>query len=134
MSAMTKPGPTGPHGHPRVMQGTIRQKAWRAMQIKGKFCLSDLCRAVLTGAEAGRDPKSNINRYVTALAAVGIVVEMKRRAAPGGPRSNGEKRWLLVRDLGRQAPVVRMSGDVYDPNGEQIIARPVIQEGAGDGQ
>lgn len=113
---MTKPGPKGPHGKPHVRSGTIRQKVWRAMQIKGKFSLTDLCRAVLTGDEAAKDPRSNINRYVARLARAGVLVEMKHRAAPTSPTSNGEKRWLLVRDLGRQAPVARENGAVFDPN------------------
>lgn len=131
---MAKPGPKAPHGKPRVLQGTIRQKAWRAMQIKGKFTLSDLCRAVLTGEEAGADPGNNIGRYIQELLAVGILAEMPRRAPPTTPRSQGKKRWLLVKDLGRAAPVARRNGDVFDPNAGQILPRPVSQEGPSDGE
>lgn len=134
MTSAPKSGPKGPHGHPRVLQGTIRQKAWRAMQIKGKFTLSDLCRAALTGEEAGADPGNNIGRYIKELLAVGILAEMPRRAPPTTPRSQGKKRWLLIKDVGRAAPVVRRGGDVFDPNAARILARPVSQEGAGDGE
>ena len=122
MTSAHKPGPKGPHGKPHVVAGTIREKAWRAMQIKGKFSLGDLCRAVLTGEEAGADPKNNIGRYVTGLTRTGVLVALKRRGAATSPTSNGEKRWLLLRDLGRQPPVVRGNGDVYDPNSGQVIA------------
>lgn len=109
---------------PRVVHGTQRQKIWRAMQIKGgKFSLADLCRCVLTGTETAKNPRNSVSRYVAGLAKVGIVIEMKRRMAPTSPTSNGEKRWLLVRDLGRQAPVIRPNGDVYDPNSGEIIPR-----------
>lgn len=122
MTSVNRPGPKGPHGKPHVRTGTVRQKVWRAIQIKGKFSLTELCRAVLTGDETAKAPRSNINRYVTALCKVGVLAEMKHRAAPTTPTSNGEKRWLLVRDLGRQAPVVRMSGAVFDPNAGREVA------------
>lgn len=122
---MSKPGPKAPHGKPHVVPGTLRAKAWRAMQIKGKFSLSDICRCVLTGEEAARDPRNNLGRYIAALAAVGVLQEMKRRMAPTSPTSNGEKRWLMVKDLGRQAPIRRTGGVVFDPNTGTVLKREV---------
>lgn len=119
---MSRPGPKGPHGKPHVVSGTLREKAWRAMRIKGKFTLSELLRAALAGEEAARDPRSNIGRYIARLAKAGILVEMPRRAVPTSPTSNGEKRWLLVKDLGRQAPVAREDGTVFDPNAWQEVS------------
>ena len=114
-------GPKGPHGKPHVVQGTLRQKAWLAMQIKGKFTLSDLVRNAVSAESVAKDPRNNIGRYVKALERVGIVSEMKRRMVPTSPTSNGEKRWMLVRDLGRKAPVVRHATEVFDPNSGQVI-------------
>lgn len=128
-----KPGPKGPHGKPHVVQGTLRQKAWRAMQIKGKFTLADLVRNALAEDGAAKDPRNNLGRYVKALCRVGVLAEMKRRATPTSPTSNGEKRWMLVRDLGRQAPVVRSLTEVYDPNGRAVIAAASEDAGTGDG-
>ncbi|MEY4591519.1 MAG: hypothetical protein RIR18_414 [Pseudomonadota bacterium] len=91
------------------------------MQIKGKFTLSDLLRNIVSQDNAGKDPRNNINRYVNALASVGILMEMKRRAAPASLTSNGEKRWMLIRDVGRKAPVARSLGHVYDPNSQTVI-------------
>ncbi|WP_306603880.1 hypothetical protein [Azonexus sp.] len=134
MSALpNKSGPKGPHGKPRLVQGTLRQKAWRAMQIKGKFTLSDLVRNALADDAEAKDPRNNIGRYVKALCTVGILVEMKRRMAPTVFGSNGEKRWMLVRDLGRLAPTVRSLTEVYDPNSKMVIAA-VIETEAGDAQ
>jgi hypothetical protein len=116
-----KPGPKHPHGLPHVVQGTLRQKAWRAMQIKGKFTLSDLVRNALAEDSTARDPRNNLGRYVKALTKAGVLVEMPRRAAPASLTSNGEKRWMLMRDLGRLAPVARMHGGVYDPNSEKTF-------------
>lgn len=130
-----KPGPKGPHGFPHVMQGTLRQKAWQAMQIKRKFSLSDLVRIAVSADSAAKDPRSNIGRYVNALAAAGVLVEMKQRMPPTSLTSNGEKRWMLVRDLGRQAPVARWKiGGVYDPNSDQTIGAPVIEAGDDHGE
>jgi len=118
----------------RLVQGTQRSKIWRAIQIKGKFCLSDLCRCVLTGTETAQNPRNSVGRYVAGLAKVRIVIELPRRKAPASPTSNGEKRWLLVRDVGRKAPVLRPNGDVYDPNSDSIIPLPVIEMEAGHDQ
>ena len=129
-----KPGPKGPHGKPRVVRGTLREKAWRAMQIKGKFTLADLVRAALAADGAAKDPRNNLGRYVKALADAGILAEMKRRMAPASPTSNGEKRWVLVRDLGRLAPVMRDKGGIHDPNSGLVIGAPVIDAEAGHEQ
>jgi hypothetical protein len=112
---------------PHVVQGTLRQKAWRAMQIKVKFTLSDLVRSAVPVGSAAKDPRNNIGRYVNALTAAGILMEMKRRTSPASPTSNGEKRWVLVRDLGRLPPVAREKGGVYDPNSKTTIGGPVVQ-------
>lgn len=124
-----KPGPKHPHGLPHVVHGTLRQKAWRAMQIKGKFTLSDLVRNALAEDSTARDPRNNLGRYVKALTKAGVLVEMPRRAAPASPTSNGEKRWMLMRDLGRMAPVARMHGGVYDPNSETTLGGSKERDG-----
>lgn len=125
-----KSGPKGPHGKPRVVPGTMRQKAWRAMQIKGKFTLADLARAAVPADSAAQDTRNNVGRYVKALTRAGIVVELPKRTAPSSHGSNGDKRWLLLRDLGRQAPAVRKSGGIFDPNSGAVIG--VTPEDAGD--
>lgn len=129
-----KSGPKGPHGKPRVVPGTMRQMAWRAMQIKGKFTLADLVRAVVPADNAAQDPRNNVGRYVKALTRAGILAELPKRAAPRSPTSNGDKRWLLLRDLGRQAPVIRAAGGIFDPNSGAVIGEPagVTPEEASD--
>lgn len=93
------------------------------MQIKGKFTLSDLVRNAVPSDSKHKNPRNNISRYVNALTHIGILVEMKRRAPPTSPTSNGEKRWVLVRDLGRKAPVVRNATSAFDPNSGSVIER-----------
>jgi len=41
--------------------------------------------------------------------------------------SNGSNLYTLVKDLGPIAPIVRGSGDVFDPNSQQIV-RPKQDE------
>lgn len=118
-----KSGPAKPSGKPRVVENTLRALAWRAMRIKGKFGLEDLARACLDGSETARDPVNNLNRYVSALAATGYLVEMKRRTPGTALTSPGKKRWLLSRDTGPKAPLRRDNGDVWDQNEERIYAR-----------
>ncbi len=130
---MNRPDTTTSPRKQRVVHGTLRQKAWRAMQIKGKFTLSDLVRNVVTPADKAKNPRNNLGRYVAGLTRVGILIELKRRAAPTSLTSNGEKRWTLVRDLGRQAPVMRKDGSsVFDPNSGQHLH--VRNEEGGDDQ
>lgn len=120
---------------PRINNGTLRQKAWRAMQIKHKFTLADLVRNTVPSESSYKDPRNNIWRYVRALTQVGILVEMKRRMPPASGIGIREKRWMLVRDLGRKAPVVRDKGCVFDPNSGAIFgADGVNDEGSGHAQ
>lgn len=118
-----KSGPTGPNSKPRVVENTLRALAWRAMRIKGKFGLDDLARACLDGSETARDPVNNLNRYVSALAATGYLVEMKRRTPGTALTSPGKKRWMLTRDTGPKAPVRRTNGDVFDPNEDRVYPK-----------
>lgn len=121
--AEIKSGPRGPRGTPRIVNDTLRVKVWRAIRIKGKFGLEDLARSVLDGSEPAQDPLNNIGRYVSALAATGYLVEMKRRTPGIAPTSPGKKRWMLVRDTGPQAPVRRGNGEVYDQNEDRVYRK-----------
>lgn len=125
MIVANKPGPKGPNSKVRIVPGSLRQTAWRAMQIKQKFSLSDLIRNALPAEKSPKDPRNNLGRYVKALADAGVLVEMKHRLPPTTPTSRGEKRWMLVRDLGRQAPVLRGASTIFDPNSGRVIEAEV---------
>ena len=115
-----KSGPAGfERQKPRVIDGSIRTKAWRAMRIKVKFSLEDLGRSVLDGSEGGKDPLENIRKYVAGLQKTGYLIEMKRRIPGSAPTSNGSKRWMLVRNTGPLAPVIRKGNQVWDQNEER---------------
>ncbi len=116
-------GSSAPRKKIRVVEGTVRNKTWRAMRIKGKFSLDDLARAVLDGTEAGQDPTDNIRKYAVALQKAGYLIEMKKRITGSSIHSNGSKRWMLARDTGPKAPIARQTGDVWDQNEEKLYAR-----------
>ncbi len=90
----------------------LRERAWWLMREVKQFTLADLLTTLASGAE--RDAESNLRKYVTALEAVGVVKRLKRRAGVLAI-------WRLTRDLGRQCPVRRNSGEIYDPNSNSML-------------
>lgn len=113
-------GPRGPEtGHRRRDPG-LRQRVWNALRSGKKLTIDDIIMRVCEGGE--RDPRSNIRKYLVALARVGYVRQMPVREAALNPTSNGCVRWWLVRDTGLQAPVARPSrAALWDANIEEQI-------------
>lgn len=111
-------GPRGPQPGKRLYHGTLRQRAWHAMQIKKKFTVADILPVAANGGE--RDAENNIGKYVRALARTGFLTELERRGPREVPTSNGYKRYLLTRDTGLLAPRwLPLRGIVFDPNTEE---------------
>ena len=114
--AAIKSGPLGPHSDRRKQhaQPTARDLAWRAMRRLEKFTLDDL---IEIGEIGGRDPHSNLGRYLRGLQAAGYIRELRKRAAGTARTSNGHKRYLLIVNSGPLAPRISgKRGDIYDPN------------------
>lgn len=111
----------GPNGRntaaKRPNRKTIRDKVWSALRIKGRASIPDLLQTV--GAEPEKSA-SNVRRFLKALSAVGVVQRMARREAGATPTSNGNVRYLLVKDLGPKPPMVRKCG-VLDPNSQTYL-------------
>ncbi len=81
-------GPNGPfEAVRRPMSDTLRQRAWTAMRIQRGFTINDLLVASAQGAE--RTAASNLQRYLAALARVGVVRRMPGRVAGTRPGSRG---------------------------------------------
>lgn len=91
----------------------LRERAWWLMREVKQFTLADLLTTLASGTE--RDAESNLRKYINALEAVGVVKRLKRRAGPLAI-------WRLTRDLGRQCPVRRNSGEIYDPNSGAMLS------------
>ena len=98
----------------------LRQKAWWVMRSLPRFTLDDLLFQLADGSQ--RDAPSNLQRYISALERVGVLVRLARRMPGNTPTSNGHVIWRLARDLGRAAPVWRAKQQVlFDPNSGALI-------------
>lgn len=112
-------GPKGPHGKSRSLDDSLRARVWRALRIRKRSCLPELMEI------AGGEPSqySNVQRYLAALERSGFVITLARRLPGQKLTSNGYKQYLMVRDSGPQAPVLRGRA-MYDPNtGETVPAK-----------
>jgi hypothetical protein len=115
-------GPNGQHSGPKVNKDSLRIRAWRAMKLKQKFSIPDLCMLCAQGEE--KDIVSNLRKYVTALEKAGYLTRLNRREPGQALTSNGHIRWWLMPEkiTGLAAPVWSQSNNsVYDPNTESTI-------------
>lgn len=118
-------GKTAPR--PRQQTRGLRQRAWWILRARQTVSIRDLLTALADGTE--KNPAANLARYLCALARAGFLVELPR--TPGTAlTSPGFKRYRLVRNNGRQAPVLRQhQRTVFDPNtGEAFPFDPKEEE------
>lgn len=93
----------------------LRVRAWWLMRQVGRWTLPDLLTTLADGSQ--RSPRTNLLRYLYGLERVGIVRRAKRVVPGDRPGSRGHVLWMLARDLGPRAPVLRDDRrEVYDPN------------------
>lgn len=112
-----KSGPQGETGV-KCRTGTLRERAWKAIRIRKKFCLNDVIVLVAKGKE--KDILSNVGKYVRALERAGYLTRLAKRNPGVMTTSNGFLRYFLVRNTGPKAPVWQQNKDcVYDPNDEK---------------
>ena len=103
--------------------GGLRAKAWWVLRRNKSMTVLEIQNAICDGTE--RSAKSNLGRWLVKLVAVGVLETKK--VNDGILTSNGSNLYTLVKDLGPIAPIVRGSGDVFDPNTQQIV-RPKQDE------
>ena len=117
---MTVPCQRG-RGRPVVGHATgLRQKAWWVIRSLPRFTLDDLLFQLADGTQ--RDAPANLQKYISALERVGVLVRLQRRMPGKAPTSNGHVIWRLARDLGRTAPVWRAKQQVlFDPNSGALL-------------
>lgn len=105
---------------PRTVTRGLRQRCWWVLRSRETATLPELLGTLANGNE--RDATGNLRRYLKALVESGFLSIANRRAAGNSPKSNGHLRYMLVRDNGRLAPVVRQSnGTVFDPNINEVF-------------
>ncbi len=99
-------GPRGLHtGVRRPAQDTLRTRLWRALRLKRKASLPQLLTLAARGSE--RAAENNAWMYLRALHSAGYIERLATRAPGISPSSRGRIRWLMLRDTGPKAPVVR---------------------------
>ena len=108
-------------GRPLTQRTTgLRERSWWVIRRMHRFTLDELFLTTADGSE--RDAPSNLQRYISALERVGVLVRLARRMPGNTPTSNGHVIWRLARDLGRAAPVWRAKQQVlFDPNSGALI-------------
>lgn len=106
---------TGPtERRTRTARG-LRARAWWLMRQLGRWTLSDLLTTLADGSL--KAPRTSLLRYIAALEEAGIVRRSKRKVPGTAPSSKGHVLWMLARDVGPKAPVLRPDrGELYDPN------------------
>lgn len=117
-------GPKGKTGAIPVHRNTFRQRAWASIRFNGRFTIGQIVRAAARHDD--QNARENARKYIAQLAAAGYVQELPRRAPGTCRNSNGFKRFMLVRDTGRRAPVYRAELRVmHDFNtGEDVPCAP----------
>ncbi|CZF86756.1 MULTISPECIES: hypothetical protein [Vibrionaceae] len=95
-------------------QKTKRQKLWNNMKIGRKFTVSDLVSSIDVEESTARN-------YLIYLNKSGFVVERSRKPEKKrlSPSQGKEIEWLLIRDTGRLAPIVRREG-CWDQNEQKL--------------
>lgn len=98
-------GPMGKTGAVPQHRDTFRQRAWASIRFNQRFTIGQIVRAA--AREGEKNARENARKYIAQLAAAGFVKELPRRAPGHAHGSNGFKRFMLVRNTGRRAPVFR---------------------------
>lgn len=110
---MIKGGQTS--ARPRTVTRGLRQRAWWVIRARKSVTLPELMSTLAEGGE--RDAAGNLGRYLRVLERSGFLRSSVQRATGCALTSPGHKRYRLVRDNGRLAPVLRQTaGVVFDPN------------------
>lgn len=116
-------------GYSRKNQRSLRQRLWNTMRSfsTGEACkafsLPDLITVCLNGDEDEAAAYNNAQQYLRALKKTGYLLSLTQRQKGTRPGSNGFQRFKLVRDTGRDAPVVRQSERaVFDPNTREVFS------------
>lgn len=117
-------GPMGKTGVIATHRGTFRERAWVAMCIHRRFTIGDVVAAA--GRDEEKNARENARKYILALCRAGYVKELSHRVPGTALGSNGFKRFVLARNTGPRAPVVRVDlGVVHDFNtGEDVQCAP----------
>lgn len=100
----------------------MRAKAWWLMREKRKFTVNCLLETLAGGGE--RAAKKNLLEYIRSLEGAGVLARSAQRLRSDSGNGPGYVIWILVRDVGRMAPVWRNVQQVlWDPNSQSVVQR-----------
>lgn len=113
-------GPQGQYNRTKRATNTLRSRIWRLILLNKKVNIQEMICLAADGEE--KAPVSNIQKYVRALVKCGYLCEMPRRIKGGSATSNGFKQYMLLKETGRIAPVLRNDKrQIYDPNTDEVL-------------
>ncbi len=120
-----KSGPRGPRDTVHKVANTFRERAWRSMRMRHWFTIPDLI--VDAAREDDGNPVDNLHRYLRALRGAGYVRVAARRVKGTATTSNGFMQFVLAKNTGPLAPIVRSKvAAIYDQNlGEDVPCAPL---------
>lgn len=105
---------------PRTATRGLRQRAWWVIRARKIVTLPELLSTLVESGEKGA--ASNLSSYLGPLVKVGFLAVMKQRAPGSAITSNGHRRYQMIRDNGRLAPVIRQKDRVvFDPNTGEVF-------------
>ncbi|PMN90295.1 MarR family transcriptional regulator [Enterovibrio norvegicus] len=100
-----------------------RQKLWNNMKIERKFTISSILASIDV-------PKTTAYSYLAGLrAAAYIEMVFDGKSVKGKQNGTTEHRYLLIRDTGRLAPIVRKDG-CWDQNEQVLYSFQTVKSGS----
>lgn len=105
---------------PRTATRGLRQRAWWVIRARKIVTLPELLSTLVDSGEKGAS--SNLSSYLGPLVKAGFLAVLAHRIPGNALTSSGHRRYQMIRDNGRLAPVVRQ-GDrvVFDPNTGEVF-------------
>ena len=98
----------------RMKSRGLRARAWWMLRKHRSLTMEMLLTAL--GDTQQKDAESNLRKYLSVLVKVGILTIEARRVPGKALTSNGFKKYVMVIDCGREAPLYRVKlGHVYAP-------------------
>lgn len=102
---------------PRTTTGGLRARAWWVLRKNRAMTLIELQTTLCDGTE--KNPIANLRKWLTKLVSAGVLTI--NRVDDGKSTSNGSYSYVVIKDLGPKALIVRANGEVFDPNSGKVI-------------
>jgi hypothetical protein len=129
--AHARPFLASPTGARKPVADSLRQRAWAAMRLSGRFTVGSL--VILAGRSGERTPDDNLRRYIRGLMRAGYVCRLPQRQSGPLTGAAAAHQYRLIRDTGPVAPVMRHRCKLlFDPNLGQHVAMPIAAQGGRD--